>query len=283
MSAPVVVKNADGFPILGWLINWSTDRGFAISRSSMQTALQKVGIDPKFAAEILAKNAATRAVRDATKGNKDKMHRKVADQDEVAAFVIADTTVDSDFNADFNVVTKAQWDKTNRVFKVTGNSKTEIEKNFEENKVVYASDQFRSIILRYAERECACIAYLETGNIYFVPVSKKQELRKLENLFKELGTGVKLRTKEEVSTKAVRSVMWDVTINEMRENFKNLQKDFEELDDTITPKMLETRLNRYKELKVKGEMFASVLEGSAKDMQTDLDKLSALVKKKLVE
>jgi len=35
-------------------------------------------------------------------------------------------------------------------------------------------------------------------------------------------------------------------------------------------------------LKVKSEMFASVLEGSAKEMQNNLDALATLVKKKML-
>lgn len=282
MSTMPIVKNVDGFPIIGWLVNWTTERGFEIPRQSLVDALKKVNIDENVAAKILDKNAAIRAVREAAKGQKDVKHHKVADQDDATAMVIAHTTVDSDFNPDFNIKTKVVYDKGTRALNVTGAQKGQVEKSFEEKKLTYASDQFRSIVLRYIKRECDAVTYLETGNVYFVPVTKKQELRRLENLFKEVGANVKLIMKEEVNTKSVRSVMWDVSINEMKDHFKSMEKDFNDLDKTITPKVLETRLARYRELKTKAEMFSMVLEGSAKDLNHDLDKLQKLIQQKVL-
>jgi hypothetical protein len=275
------IKNAEGFPILGWLVNWTTVRGFDIKRDTLTKLLVKVGIEEKIAVEVLPKNAAIRAVREHSKG-KDTLHRKVADEQASMALVIAQVSTNDVFDATFNQTTKAVFDKTSRSLKVDGGSKQIIEESFENRKKVYASDQFRSIVLRYIKRECLGITYLETGNVYFVPVSKKEELRRLQNLFVEIGADVKLILKEEIDTKSVRSVMWDVTVGELKNNLKGLQEDFKGLDDEISERSLDSRLNKYKDLKTRAEMFESVLQGEAEDLKLELDKLTKLISKKVL-
>lgn len=275
------IKNADGFPLLGWLVNWTTERGFSITRDALMEVLGKSGISDKLAVEVLPKNAAIRAVREKSKG-KDKLHRKVADEMGAMALVIAEVKADDSYDAKFEQQTKAVFDKSSRTLKVDGHNKDEIEKLFGEKKKVYASDQFRSIVLRYIKRECSGITYLETGNIYFIPVARKEEIRRLQNLFNSIGLSVKLILKEEINTKSIRSVMWDVTVGELKNGLKSMQADFKDLDKEITEKALDTRLRRYKELKSKAEMFETVLQGEASDLKIELDKLTQMIKKKVL-
>jgi hypothetical protein len=273
--------NEDGFPILGWLVNWSS-RNLSIPRADLIKALNAARIPGEIAREVLPKNAAIRAVREAAKG-KDTFHRKVADQEDRTSLVIAETEVDGNLDPKFSMATKTIFDKSSRSIKVEGKQKDHIEQLFEQKKQVYSSDQFRSIILRYVKSYCSGITYLETGNIYFVPVFRKQELEKLQMLFKSIGSGAYLVCKEEINTKKVRSVMWDITVNEVEHKVRKMREDLEELPPEAKEQSLELRLRKYDELKTKVEMFESVLQGKADKLKSELGKLTKAVKERVIE
>lgn len=275
------VTNVDGFPIVGWLVNWSA-KDFSIKRDELITALRKVDIDPDIAVEVLPKNAANRAVKEKAKG-KTTFHRKVADGEDTAAFVIAQTELDeANYDASFTTETKLKYDKLSKSIVVEGTGKDEIKEAFERNKQTYASDQFRSIVLRYVKRHCAAITYLETGNIYFIPAFQKESLDKLMNLFTFLGPQVRIIAKEEVDTKQVRQVLWQVTIGEIKGDLDSLTQDITKLDDEITERSFETRIKKYDDLKAKVEMFEMAMEVSATDLKSRLDNLTKTLKAKIV-
>lgn len=276
---PGTVTSKDGFPIVGWLVNWSA-KEFSIKRDDLVDALRKVGIDPDIAVEVLPKNAANRAIKEKAKG-KDTFHRKVADGQDTAAFVIAATEVDeTNFDASFTTETKLKYDKTAKSIVVEGSGQQEIKDAFERNKLTYASDQFRSIILRYVKRHCAAITYLETGNIYFIPAQKQQDLDKVIALFNLLGTQVRFVAKEEVDTKQVRQVLWQVTVGEIKGDLESMTDDLNKLGDEITERSFDTRLKKYEDLKTRVEMFEMGLEVSASDLKAKLDELTKTLKAK---
>ena len=275
------VTNADGFPIVGWLVNWSA-KDFFIRRDELVEALRKVGIDPDIAVEVLPKNAANRAIKEKAKG-KTTFHRKVVDGEDTAAFVIASTEVDeTNYDAKFSTETKLKYDKGSKSINVEGMGKDEIKEAFERNKVSYASDQFRAIILRYVKRHCAAITYLETGNIYFVPAFQKDNLDKLINLFSHLGPRVRLVVKEEVDTKQVRKVLWQVTIGELKGDLDSMTDDIKKLGDEITERSFDTRIKKYEDLKARVEMFEMGLEVSAEELKSRLDNLTKTLKSKVI-
>ena len=284
MNNKNTIQNEDGMPIIGWLVNWSAS-GFEIGRDALVKQLENAGIDPNVARTVLPKNAAIRAVRENAKG-KDKFHRKVIDDKNRAAFAIVETgqpTEGDDFDVNLDVGTKATYDKDAHAFNVVGHNKNAIETSFKNRLDTYASDQFRSIILRYVKRYCAGVTYLETGNLYFVPVAKKTELNKLQALFTAIGSSVKLCVKEEISTKQIRSVMWNLAIKEVTHDIGKLKIDLENLDDGTSERSIEVRLRKYEAVRTKCEMFESALSGTASDLKAQLDELTKLVRAKVVD
>lgn len=276
---PGTVTNSEGFPIVGWLVNWSA-KDFSIPRNDLVNALRAVAIDPDIAIEVLPKNAANRAIKEKAKG-KTTFHRKVADGEDTAAFVIANTEVDDiNFDAKFSTETKLKYDKTAKTINVEGSGQQEIKDAFERNKLTYASDQFRSIILRYIKRYCSAITYLETGNIYFVPAFCKPELDKLINLFSHLGPNVRLTTKEEVDCSQVRQVLWQVTVGEIKHELDSMTKDLDKVGDEITERSFDVRLKKYEDLKSRVQMFEIAMETSASDLKTKLDGLTKTLRAK---
>jgi hypothetical protein len=277
-----VIKNDEGIPIVGWLVNWSTEK-FTIERDDLIKLFKQVGMPDDIAREVIPKNAAIRAIREKAKG-RDTFHRKVADQDDKMSVVIAETQVDhKDLDARFSTATKSVFDKTTRKLVVEGKSKKEIEELFERNKTTYASDQFRSVILRYVKRYCYGITYLDTGNIYFVPASAQADLDKLQKLFALLGNKAKLCVKEEADTKQIRRIMWEVTIGEVQDQVRKLKTDLDELPDEIKEQQIDTRLRKYRDLKNRVDMYETVLRGKADDLKKDLEDLTLAIRNKLVD
>ncbi len=273
-------KNEEGFPVLGWLVSWST-RDFSIERAELVKALDAVGIDVRVAREVLPKNAAIRATRQTAKGS-NSFHRKVADQEHTAAFVVASTSVTEQFDAEFTTNTKVVYDKSQRQIVVKGQKKKEIEEAFERNKIVYAGDQFRSIVLRYIKRYCNAVTYLETGNVYFVPVLNEDSFNKLQALFDLLKIkGVKLSVKEEISTKQTRGVFWGLTVGEISGQIKKMKEDLEILKDAdsdVKDSSIAVRLKKYADLKLKVECYETALQSKAVDLRTELESLTTTAK-----
>ena len=274
------ITNEEGMPILGWLVNSST-REFKIGREDLVDMLDKVGIDSTIAREVIPKNAAVRAMRELGKGG-SKFHRKIADQEAVAAFVVAKTEVDDKLDADFSTELKGLFDKKTRKFEAIGSQKKEAEEAFERNKRVYSGDQFRAIVLRYLKRSCAAITYLETGNIYFVPANRHEEFKRLQDLFDLLKPfGAKLSVKEEVNTKQIRKTMWDITIGEVSHQIANMKKDLANMPKDAKESTLQNRLGKYKDLRTKVDMYATALQGRAEKMVAELNDLTKAVTKSL--
>lgn len=286
--SPMSIKNAEGMPVLGWLVSWST-KDFIIRRDELVKLLDKVGIDEKVAREVIPKNAAIRAVREFGKGAKT-FHKKVADTKDTTALVIAGTQVDDAFNAKFDTESKVLFEKDTRTLKIEGSRKNEIEEAFKRNQQVYAGDQFRSIVLRYVKRECDAITYLETGNVYFIPAFRKDAFDRIVALFGLLkAKGAAIHIKEEIDTKQVRGVMWDITVGEIKHQITKLKDDFESVaekansEDGAKASSVALRLKKYKLLRDKVAAYESALQGKASELKRELDGLTTKMQTVLTE
>lgn len=268
-----IIKSEDGFPIVGWLVSWSAHK-FAIKRDEMIAHLKAVGISDKYAVPVIARNAYIRTARQfGAVGRVEK--------DSELAYVVGELKVDSNYNPDLDTRGVPVFDKDTKDVKNT-KGLPGFEKEMERNKEVYSSDQFRTMVLRYIKRECAAVTYLETGNLYFINVSKVDELKKLQALFARLN-GPRLSMKEEIATKQIKSTMWQLAVTEVKDELEKFEADFSQLPKEIAEKTLDTRLKRYNDLKAKAEMFTVVLEGNADDVKTRLAKLTAAIQKKVIE
>lgn len=272
--------NTEGFPLIGWLVTWST-RNFSIERQELVKALEQAGIDASIAREVLPKNAAIRAIRKVAKGG-GKFHRKVADLENRAAFVVASTDVNDNLDAEFSQDTKALFEKSSKNLVVKGRNKKEVEEAFEANKVTYAGDQFRAIVLRYVKRQCSAVTYLETGNVYLIPAAKEVEFNKIRDLFNILkDKGVSLNVKEEVSTKQSRGVFWDVTVGELSNEVRRMKEDLENLNskDSVKQSTAIDRMGKYGKLRAKLELYEGALQQKALDLRSELQALEDAAKK----
>lgn len=281
-----MIKNSENMLLAGWLINWSA-RGLTISHNDLVAKLAQAGIGDSVARATLPKNAAIRAVKNVMKTipgvNYKKLRFKAEDDREKMILVIATTSTSTSGQVEIEQLSKVTFDKGNHAIDVEGQYNKELASGFAASLESYESDQFRAIVLRYVKRECSALTYLETGNIYFVPTAKKDELEALKKLFTSLGGMVKLYIKEEVSTKQIRKVMWEVAAREMESEIAKLQEDFADLDnaDKVTARTLRLKMEKYDRLKTKIEMFELGLQSTADDLKLKLDSLTSQVKQKL--
>lgn len=269
----------DSFPLLGWTVYWSTN-SFSMPFDEFIKILEECGIDPAIARETLPKHAAQRAIREKAKG-KDTFHRKVADNENEAAFVIARTEVDANLDPEFQMESKAVFDKDSHQLQVTGQHK-DIQELFEKLKTEYTSQQVRTVILRFVKRYCNGITVMDTGGLYFVPKTHEQELNKLYCLFAKLQGKADITPMPLVDTAQARGSMWKVTVGEVAADIARLKADLEKQDDEITEKSYMVRIGKYKTLKEKVLMYENVLSGTAEDLKKELEGLTEALKKKVI-
>ena len=147
---------------------------------------------------------------------------------------------------------------------------------------MYTSGQFRSMAKRFLKKWCQAITVREGGGLYFVPRSNQSELEKLVALFESFGEHADITLIPVIDTKTSRGSMWKSTSKEIEEDVASLIKDFGELNDNTTEKMVEARIQKYNTLKDKIEMFETLLQGTAEGMKTKLDELTETIQKKLI-
>ena len=130
------------------------------------------------------------------------------------------------------------------------------------------------------KEQCGGFSYLDTGSLYFVPVTRKSELAKLIALFDLLGNGFGLRVKEEISTKQVRSTVWTTVVGELTGEIETFENSFRtDMKDADLGK----RLDGYLQLQTRIEMMETVLQGTASDLRKRLIEMQRKIKSKLEE
>lgn len=274
---------SEGFPLIGWCVHWSVHE-LDTSFIEFTESLVKAGIDPSIARKTLPRNAFIRAMKTISKGAKDQFHKKLAERDDLMAMAVVGMNVDDsteDFDAQFKTPTKAVYDKDQKSIKVKGEHSEAVQKMYEAFQERYTATQFRSVILRYVKRECDGVTVRDGGGVYFIPEKNAATLEKLQVLMDQF-PACTLELIPIVDTQQARKSMWRATIGEIKSNIKKLQEDFSGLDDEIKERSLDIRLEKYKALREKVEMYEDVLHGTADELKESLNELTKQIKKKVL-
>jgi len=281
----------EGFPLLGYAIHWHIPN-FQISAVEFRDMFLKAGLPEKLVRDIDPKNAATRAVRDVAKslgkvrGKKsmDFFHRKVADNDAEAAWVIVESDIDAtDYDVDFSTGTKVVFDKKTQNLRVQGVAADEIHDKFREYCHHYTGAQFATLALKYLYEHCKGCSIRSRGGIYFVSGEFKKEFEKLEYLFQSMGaldcyvTALPL-----VNTAQARKGMWRSFITEIEGDIRDFRDDLNKCGE-MREHMIERRMTRYNDVRQKVEMYSTLLEGKANDLLGQLRGLGKDLQAKLTE
>jgi hypothetical protein len=276
-----VAFELEGFPTLGFCFFWNT-HAFQMPFGEFQEILKKVGIDPKIAREMLAKNAVIHAVKTVTKGRKNEYSRKY-EENEQAVFAVRSEQVHENYEADVENKALILFDKRSKEIKAEGEVADEVKDRYAELRQSFTNKQFRGTVQRYIFRECGAITVREGGGLYFVPNHKAEEFDKLKALFEELGPQVAdLTLIPIVDSATARGSMWKSFVGDVQADLKALTADLDKKED-VTSKIYETRIKRYQAIRDKVSIYETVLTGTADELKTSLDELATKLKEKLLD
>lgn len=252
--------------VMGYLVYWSMST-FRIQHPEFVKYLQQVGIDPKkYGKEPTAKSIANQAVKAQTKGVK-KFHRKTEDvEGKRTVYVLVNELVDQAQNFHHDQESKIAFNKEAKTLQVEGTFKREIESRFEAYQGTYNSEQFRNMALGFVESACQGVSIRDRGGVYFIPISQIEELEKLKALFK-LVPGCGIECWPQYDNDEIKKSMWKaVTVDTVTK----LQKFNSELDEMqgkkISTRVMQNRINAFKELKGLVGMYGELLSGTAQEL-----------------
>lgn len=282
-----LTKHYDGYPLLGQCVFFSTSE-FLISIEEVRERLKKAGLKPDFVKDILLKNALKKAMKKQARGVKNAFHRTVSEESDRTIITVAKPDVSNSRAEDIRNVEvaystdlTASYEKGSKKIQVAGEGAQEVKKDTEIFSGNYDADKFRAMVLRILDKECKSISVRPTGGIYFVASSKQEELDKLQKLF-DLFPEASLDYLPIIDTKEAKRSMWKSIVGDVKQELKAAQSDLGKLPSEISSKKLEGQLRRYKNIRVKVEMYETVFSNTAEDLKNELDALSKLIQKKVL-
>lgn len=288
-----IATSAEGFPLLGTCVYWSFSE-VKVSHKEFIGMLDELGIDKTIAPPTRHKSAVQKALKSFVKSsNKEQdqkkavFSRKVVDDKDLAAFAVVQPEVNAaNFDLDFNTELKVRMDKKTKNLLIDGTeeAKTQLNSLVEEYKDSYTTDQIRSTVLRYIHEMCKGITVRDNGGIYFVPSTEKESLLKLESLFKKISNkaaSCSVDTIPVIDTAEASKAMWKALVGEANRDLQDFRKDLEAVDADLTDRAQERRFKKYQDLRLKIEMYETLLNGTATDLKQDLKNIEMSFRRKI--
>lgn len=281
----VISASAEGYPLMGNVIYWSFSQ-MKMTHVDFLKMLEELGINKDVAPATRVKSALCKTLREITKDKKENFSRKVVDDQNLAAFGIFHSQVDKQsLDMDVAVQTKVRFDKKTKAILVEGDAevKEQLHSLVEDYKQSYTTDQIRSAILRYVYDECLGIMVREHGGMYFVPVTKQAEFEKLEKLFEKLSAigACSVDVIPIIDTQQAAKSMWKALVGEVKSSLSDMKEDIETLKEDPTERAQERRVKKFQDLKVKIEMYETLLNGTANDLKSQLAEIEKAFREKL--
>ena len=282
-----IARTAQGWPLLGHLLWWSFSE-MVLGYEQFKAMLVECGIDPEFANPIRKKSAITHALDAFVKDEgKAKFKRKPADTAEATVWVIVHQAMNvSSQDVTFTTETKVVFNKKDQTHHVIGapEVKEKLNELIELYEKSYTTDQIRSTITGYLYEGCQGVMVRETGGVYFCPSTQQAEFDKLKKLFQkiaELGFCA-IDTTAVVDEPESAASMWRALTTEARADMEEMRKDLEDLKANPSQRAQETRLEKYLALKTKIQMFETLLNGTASELMTELNKIETNFRERLL-
>lgn len=273
------IKSAQDLALLGHLVYWSISE-FRMSDVQYKSLLAQVGIDEaRYAKSVRPQTILTAVLKTKTKGSRDKFHRKSVDDKSIAGFAILNQTTDSDANVTIQQETKVVFDKETKAVRVEGNQKDEIQDTYKNFLGTFSQDQFRTLVLKYLRGECEAISLRDTGGVYFVPIKHEEAFRKLEQLFKLIPQS-SIEVLPIPNLEEAKQTMWKALVTDLTGEIKELSEEISGMV-TVSPKVFARRVDKFKQLKAKTEMYGELLSGTFEDLTSRIDSLENRLSEKL--
>lgn len=270
-----IAKSAEGYPLLGWIVYWSTS-GFREEVAKIKYVLHTLGIDEDYAG-LVAPSTALQAAFDSRASGNVKKHSVRGEKQTIVALVKGSA---SGANVLFDAVTKGYLMGDNA--HVEGEGAAEILDEFHTRKNVYTNTQFVGLVKKYIAQEASSLTLRDHGGVYFIPAHKEAEFKKLCALFGSFDAAT-LDIVPVIDTAQAKRSVWSALTSDIETEIASLEEQLAGWDKDGDPRdgVIQRRLEQYSALKEKVEDYSMLLSGTATDLKEKLDKVASELKKKL--
>jgi hypothetical protein len=290
-----ISESASQIPQLGKGIFWSFSE-MILDHSRFLGLLTKSGItDHTLADKSTKKSAVIRAtdsiIADLRKaGLKDKRrHTVVDDEDMYVSIIVHEERDRANQDIKFDTETKITMHKKldGKPVHVQG---SESMKELFHAKVAlyensYTTDQIQAFVLAYMFKACSGSRIRENGGLYFIPTTMLAEFHKLQNLFMMLHEygNCSLDSFPVVDDAEARACYWKAITGDIQNKINNFKEDLEELRKSPSTRAIDTRLEKYSELRTFAEMHEVLFKSTARTLIEQVDSLETELRSRMVE
>ena len=274
-----IAKSAEGYPLLGWIIYWSTSQ-FREDVSKVKAVLAEVGIDEEYA-RLIAPSTALQAAFDksVTGQNMKKMTVRPTDDSSKTIITLIRGSA-AGMEVDVDSITRG-W-LVNDDAMIVGEFADEIRSEFHVRKSTYTNTQFVSLVKDYISAEASSLTLRDHGGVYFIPAHKETEFKKLLALFSAFSSA-SIDVVPVIDTQQAKRSVWSALTADIEAELASLQTQLDGWEKDGDPRdgVIQRRLEQYASLKEKVEDYSVLLSGAANELQEKLDTVAKKLREKL--
>lgn len=272
-----IAQSAEGYPLLGWIIYWSTS-SFREDVSKVKAVLSQVGINEEYA-KLIAPSTALQAAFDSATGGQANLRKHSVRSDDRTILALVRGTA-SGAEVLFDAITKGFL--VNDDAHVEGEFADQIQGEFQARKSVYTNNQFVNLVKSFIATEASSLTLRDHGGVYFIPAHKQIEFDKLVALFAAFQSA-SIDVVPVIDTAQAKRSVWGALTSDIESEISSLQAQIETWNKDGDPRdgVIQRRLEQYASLKEKVEDYSTLLSGAASELQEKLDAVASELKKKL--
>jgi hypothetical protein len=264
-------------PFLGFAVWWTIHMGIELNGKQLLDLLTKT-IGAQFMPPEPSKRRALRTALEAVE--REGLIRQIRNDAGVIAYILAREETDRK-NIDLDLVKEniIVFDTVKGTLDVRmAHKKDEIIKLFDKYRNLYTEDMIRKIALRYLN-SVGAVTMRDTGGIYFV---REQEAHDALKSYIQ-AAGCKFYSVPVPDVEAAKATMYEVIKTELERDLELAAEDVKEQTSKkdIRTDVLQTRIERFKLLRNKTEMYRDLLAADIEGLTSKLQGLSGEVLKAL--
>jgi hypothetical protein len=273
---------------LGTIVMWSIE-GVEVERAELESLYGQYGLGADYLPpEIKPVAAFRKAIKKASSGSPDHLFRSISKSGNEIIIGIVREDVDrhhKDLGYDVECkVTLHAKDPDNAYVDVTPRTHNQgrvVAAEFRTLRNSYTSRDIYSMLRINVTEKMFGIPLRDTGGVYFVSPEFSSDLKKHKDVIRELGTSELILlqvnndpgSREDMSKQAKKSLEAELQdIAEELETFKAEKKD-------VSGSMVELRLDRFKEIQEKADMYAGILDLKSTEIKQSLRDAKSILQK----
>lgn len=267
-------------PLLGSVVYWSFS-DVDVPAEEVQKAFQRAGLEFKVGT-ISDRRALTKALSVLKGAAKNKIVEKIIENADQAVYAVLGKEVDREnLELDVENLNAVIYDKSTHEisFKRNGDEvSTEVDELFNSLQGTYNAEDMRRLTKRYLMSIGAC-TLRERGGVYFVPVTKLEELNKYAHMVETNFKDSYVTTLGIVDTSKTKTSVARDFNREMNDTILAAEKELESILDVseIKASTLAVRLRRFRGFEDKIKMYAELLETDATKLNKKIKQLQKRV------